>query len=149
MIIYSPDWLFSRVKVKVKITRSCLTPSVVSDSLWPHGLYSPWNSPGQNTGVGSLSLLQGIFPTQGSNPGLSHCRRIHYQLSYPNKLMDNPGHLLIQLSTPIVPISEDKKKERGREGRNETTDENSCSGLGPLKETKGLHSQLLMHLHSL
>ena len=45
-------------------------------SLWPHGLYSPWNSPGQNTGVGSLSLLQGIFPTQGSNPGLPHCRQI-------------------------------------------------------------------------
>ena len=40
------------------------------------GLYSPWNSPGQNTGVGSLSLLQGIFPTQGSNPGLPHCRWI-------------------------------------------------------------------------
>ena len=43
--------------------------SVMSDSLQPHGLYSPWNSPGQNTGVGSCSLLQGIFPTQGSNPG--------------------------------------------------------------------------------
>ena len=39
--------------------------SVVSDSLQPHGPYSLWNSPGQNTGVGSLSLLQGIFPTQG------------------------------------------------------------------------------------
>ena len=51
-------------------------------SLWPHGLYSPWNSPGQNTGVGSLSLLQGIFPTQGSNPGLLDCRRILYQLSH-------------------------------------------------------------------
>ena len=45
-------------------------------------LYSPWNSPGQNTGAGSLSLLQGIFPTQGSNPGLLHCRRILYQLSH-------------------------------------------------------------------
>ena len=54
---------------------------VVSNSLWPHGLYCPWNSLGQNTGVGSLSLLQGIFPTQGSNPGLPHCRRILYQLS--------------------------------------------------------------------
>ena len=43
---------------------------VVSDSLWLHGLYSPWNSPGQNTGVGSLSLLQGIFWTYGSNPVL-------------------------------------------------------------------------------
>ena len=42
----------------------------MSDSLWPHGLYSPWNSPGQNTGVGSLSLLQGIFSTQGSNAGI-------------------------------------------------------------------------------
>ena len=41
--------------------------SVVSNSLQPHGLYSPWNSPGQNTGVGSLSFLQGIFPTQESN----------------------------------------------------------------------------------
>ena len=40
-----------------------------------------WNSPGQNTGVGSLSLLQGIFPDQGSNPGLPHCR-ILYQLSH-------------------------------------------------------------------
>ena len=54
----------------------------MSDSLWPHGLYSPWNSPGQNTGVGSLSLLQGIFPTQGSNPGLPHCRWVLYQLSH-------------------------------------------------------------------
>ena len=52
--------------------------SVVSDSLWP-----PWNSPGQNTGVGSLSLLQGIFPTQGSNPGVLNCRQILYQLSHP------------------------------------------------------------------
>ena len=56
--------------------------SVVSDSLQPHGLYSPWNSAGQNTGVGSLALLQGIFPTQGSNPGLQHCRQILYQLSH-------------------------------------------------------------------
>ena len=54
----------------------------MSDSLWPHGLYSPWNSPGQNTGVGSLSLLQGIFPTQGSNPGLPHCGQILYLLSH-------------------------------------------------------------------
>ena len=56
--------------------------SVMSDSLWPHGLYSPWNSLGQNTGVGSLSLLQGIFPTQGSNPGLPNCRQILYQLNH-------------------------------------------------------------------
>ena len=54
--------------------------SVLSDSLGPT-LYSPWGSPGQNTGVGSLSLLQGIFPTQGLNPGLLHCKWILYQLS--------------------------------------------------------------------
>ena len=56
--------------------------SVVSDSLQPHGLYSPWDSPGQNTGVGSLSLLQRIFPTQKSNWGLLNCRWILYQLNY-------------------------------------------------------------------
>ena len=56
--------------------------SGISDSLRPHGLYSPWPSPGQNTGVGSLSLVQGIFQTQGLNPGLQHCRRILYQLSH-------------------------------------------------------------------
>ena len=56
--------------------------SVVSGFLQPHGLYSPWNSPGQNTGVSSFSLLQGIFPTQGSNPVLPHCRRLLYQLRH-------------------------------------------------------------------
>ena len=56
--------------------------SVMFDSLQPRGLYSPWNSPGQNPGVGSRSLLQGIFPTQGLNPGLPHCRWILYQLSH-------------------------------------------------------------------
>ena len=56
----------------MKVAQSCLT----------HGLYSPRNSPGQNTRKGSLSLLQGIFPTQGLNPGLLHCRQILYQLSH-------------------------------------------------------------------
>ena len=61
------------------VSESC---SVVSDSLWPHGLCSPRNSPGQNPGVGCLSLLQGIFPTRGWNPGLPFCRQILYQLSH-------------------------------------------------------------------
>ena len=60
--------------------------SVMSDSWWPHGLYSPWNFPGQNTGVNSLSFLQGIFPTQGSIPGLPHCRQILYQPSRKGSL---------------------------------------------------------------
>ena len=54
------------MKMKMHATRSCLTE------------YSPWNSTGQNTGVGSLSLLQGTFPTQGLKPGLLHCRQILY-----------------------------------------------------------------------
>ena len=62
------------VKVIVKIAQSCLT------------LFSPWTSPGQNTGLGSLSLLQRIFPTQGSNLGLPHCRQILYQLSNQGSL---------------------------------------------------------------
>ena len=56
--------------------------SVMPDSLWPHGLYSSCNSPGRNIAVGSLSLLQGVFPTQGSNPGPPHCRQNPYQLSH-------------------------------------------------------------------
>ena len=56
--------------------------SAVPDALRLHGLHSPWNSPGKDTGVGSLSLLQGIFPTQGSNPCLLHCRQILYQVSH-------------------------------------------------------------------
>ena len=54
--------------------------SVMSDSLRPHGLYPtrllhPWDSPRKNTGVGCHLLLQGIFQTQGSIPGLPHCRQ--------------------------------------------------------------------------
>ena len=59
--------------------------SVMSDCLRPRGLHSSWNSPGQNTGVGSLSLLQGIFPTQELNQGLLHCRQILYQLSHQGR----------------------------------------------------------------
>ena len=50
--------------------------------LWTRGLYSPWNSSGKNTGMGSRFLLPGIFPNQGSNPGLPHCRQNLYQLSH-------------------------------------------------------------------
>ena len=67
----------------VYIWRSCcLVTKLHPTLLQPHGLYSPWNSPGQNTGMGSLFLLQGIFPTHGSNPGLLQCRWILYQLSH-------------------------------------------------------------------
>ena len=69
--------------------------SVASNTLQPHGLYSPWNSPGHNTGVGRLFLLQGIFPNQGLDPGLLHCRWILYQLSHKGSLFN--GHEFEQI----------------------------------------------------
>ena len=63
-------------------SESCL---VLSDSLWPCGLYNPWNSPGRNTGVASLSLLLGILPTQGLSPDLLLCRQNLYQLSHKGR----------------------------------------------------------------
>ena len=66
---------------------AALSCSVVSDSLWPHGWTAAhqallsMDSPGKNTGVCCHALLQRIFPTQGSNSGLSHCWWILYQLN--------------------------------------------------------------------
>ena len=80
----------------------------MSDSLQHHGLYSPWNSLGQNTGVGSHSLLQGIFPSQGSNPGLPHSRRILYQLSHK-------GSPRI-VEWVVYPFSRGSSKPRNRTG---------------------------------
>ena len=74
-ILYTPG-LGHYCHITVKVTQSCPT---LCD---PMDCTVPWNSPGQNTGVGSLSLLQGIFPAQGLNPGLAHCRWILYQLSH-------------------------------------------------------------------
>ena len=68
--------------------------AVVSDYLQSHGLYSPWNSPDQNTGVGSVFLFQGIFPTQGLNPGIQHCRWILCQLSL---VKGSPGYVYLPL----------------------------------------------------
>ena len=62
-------------KVKMPVTQWCPTLCNRMDC-------SPWDSSGQNTGMGGCSLLQGIFPTQGSNPGLPQCRWILYQLSH-------------------------------------------------------------------
>ena len=70
-------WKIKPAKILGKNKSESESRSLVSDSLWPYGLHRPWNSPGQNTGVGSLSLLQGIFPTQ-INPGLPHSKRILY-----------------------------------------------------------------------
>ena len=66
----------------------------MSDSLRPHGLWptrllGSWDSPGKNTGMGCYALLQGIFPTQRSNPGLLHCRGILYHLSHLSHTFKN------------------------------------------------------------
>ena len=87
---YQPISRFIKCIFKSSLASFCrvvLSHSVVSHSLWPHGLQParilcPWDSPGKNTGVGCQFHLQGIFPTQGSNPGLPNCRQILYQLSH-------------------------------------------------------------------
>ena len=71
-------WEGAGFTLKVKVAQSCPTLCDPMDC--------PWNSPGQNAGVGSLSLLQGIFPTQRLNPGLPHCWRILYQLSHKRRV---------------------------------------------------------------
>ena len=78
------NWIFRSLYLprSCKIFKKSESRSTMSDSLRLHGLYGPWNSPGQNTGVGSPFLLYGIFPTHKSNPGLPHCRQIVYQPSH-------------------------------------------------------------------
>ena len=78
----------------------------MSDPLRPHGLYSPGNSPGQNIGVGSLSLLQGIFPAQGLNPCLPDCRWILYQLSHKG----SPDVIIIEIkcTTDVMHLNHPK-----------------------------------------
>ena len=72
--------------LQIRVKSQSVSCSVVLDSLQlyrhsPARLLCPWNSPGKNAEVGSHSLLQGIFLTQGLNQGLLHCRQILYQLS--------------------------------------------------------------------
>ena len=89
----------------------------MSDSLQPHGpqparLLCPWNSPGKNAGVGCHALLQGIFPIQGLNPSLLHCRQILNHLSYQERtsfyrsraifIFQSPGTSGSQLAFPSL-----------------------------------------------
>ena len=78
----------------------CVSHSVVSDSLPPHGLgptrlLCSWDFPGKNTGLGCHFLLQGVFLTQGLNPGLPHCSQILYHLSHTLGLKCFYHHLKI------------------------------------------------------
>ena len=76
------------------VAKSC--PTVVIPWM-PAMLLCPWDSPGENSGVGHHFLLQRIFPTQKSNPGLRHCRHILYLLSYER----SPN---LHLLTPKLPV---------------------------------------------
>ena len=87
---------------EVKVTQSC--PTLCN----PMDCTNPWNSPGQNNGVGSCSLLQGIFPIQGSNPCLPHCRQILYQLSHkgsPDLCKDEIKKHKVGAQQLLVPFS--------------------------------------------
>ena len=64
------------------VSRSVVPNSLLPHGLWPNTLLYPWNSPGKNTSKCSPSLLRGIFPTQGLNPGFQHCRQILYRQSH-------------------------------------------------------------------
>ena len=81
--------------LKGKVAQSC--PAVCN-----HGPHSPWNSPGQNTGVRSLSVFKGTFPTQGLNPGHLHCRQILYQLSHKGsaRILEWVAYLFSSGSSP-------------------------------------------------
>ena len=79
----SDIWLNDQETFFDKSESEC--PSVVSDSLRPHSLYSPWNSLDQNTRVGSRPLLWQIFLTQESNQGLLRCRWMFLPAELPGK----------------------------------------------------------------
>ena len=88
---------------KVLVAQSCLTLWDPVDCSLPR-LLCPWNSPGKNTGVGSHSLLQRIFLTQGSNLGLPHCRQILYCLSHQRQCIFSeqiPEHVSVKLEGQI------------------------------------------------
>ena len=100
-----------KISKETKDLSESVSHSVVSNSLRHLGLQStrlhcPWNSPGRNTEVGCHLLLQGIFQTQGSNPGLLRCRQILYHLSHqknPKSLNDmfNQMHSMVMLILPL------------------------------------------------
>ena len=106
--------LWTAGEVLKKVLCFCFCFLVTFDSLKPHELYNPWNSLGQKTGVDSLSLLQGIFPTQDSNPGLPHCRQILYQLSHkgrPKVLFLISINITSKKAFPEIPVCNWKHKQ--------------------------------------
>ena len=95
------------------MSESC---SVLSDSLQPHGLFSPWNFTEQNTGVGSLSLLQGIFPTQGSTQVSRTVGRHFHYLSHQG-LSEPSSHCLAKGGWMLSPLPVTSALEDDTEGQ--------------------------------
>ena len=98
----------------------------LSDSSWPHGLHSPWNSPGQNTRVGSFSLLQGIFPTKRLNPGLPHRRWMLYQLSHKG----SPGKERLVYKKVLICLKLQCKIDAGSRDTKPVLWDNQRDGVG-------------------
>ena len=103
-------WKDNTIKSNVSLINTCCTALRCS---WCLTLCDPvdcslpgssvhGDSPGKNTGVGCHALLQGIFPTQESNPGLLHCRQILYQLSYAGSLNYLLGIIIFVLHPLLV-----------------------------------------------
>ena len=100
-------WQLVIIKTVVEVFHINESCSVVSDSLQPHGLYSSWNSPGQNTGVSSLSLLQGNLGSsqpRDQTPGLPYCGQILYQLSHRGnpRILDMGSPSRLQRNDPVI-----------------------------------------------
>ena len=95
---------FSFVCVRVCVSCSVMSDSLQSHELYPARLLCPWDFPGKNTGVGCHALLQGIFPTQGSNLGLLYCRQTLYCLSHQGSLCFSFSSILkyIQCSPSVI-----------------------------------------------
>ena len=89
------------------VAQSCPTLCNLIDCS-PPGFSIHGDSPGKNTGVGCHALLQGIFPTQGSNPGLLHCRRILYHLSHQGS-----RRILVWVAYPFFRGSSQPRNQSG------------------------------------
>ena len=113
----------------------------MSDSLQPHRLHSPWSSPGQNTGVGSLSLLQGIFPIQGSVPGLP-ALQVGSLLAEPQGKPKNTGVGSLSLLHWIIPTQELNPGSPSLTGKGRVKIQKSWEFPGgPVVRTQGFHGQ--------
>ena len=127
------------------VAQSCLTLCNLMDCS-PPGSSVYGDSSGKNTGVGSLSLLQGIFPTQGSNSSLPHCRQIPYRLSHSSYVMQQykintktfstiyvfrehstPYHIFKEALKKVIPLSQNRNLQIEESKQRVNRDEHQTS----------------------